>query len=110
MSLCTSARGLKWRPTDKSRCLRRCARLLRDAISAPSRSRMPRDRLCPIPVHDITTQPNEQEERASTPVVPAELDFGDDDAGAEAGVDPAVGWGQCYNCEAPVRASSFIAL
>lgn len=71
---------------------------------------MPRDRLCPIPVHDITTQPNEQEERASTPVVPAELDFGDDDAGAEAGVDPAVGWGQCYNCEAPVRASSFIAL
>ena len=50
----------------------------------------------------------EQEERVSTPVVPAELDFGDDDEASapEAGTDPA-GWGQCYNCEAPVRAFSF---
>jgi len=44
------------------------------------------------------------EERVSTPVVPAELDFGDDDAAPEAeagGV--AEGWGECHACKNPCK-------
>ena len=43
-------------------------------------------------------------ERVTTPVLPAALDFGDDAPLPNAAVAAAVpGWGECYQCKAPVR-------
>jgi len=52
---------------------------------------------------------NAQEPRVTTPVMPADLDFGDDGTGrVDDAAAAAAGWSTCYSCQAPVSCTLLI--